>query len=284
MRESLTVLIPTYNEENSIRDCLESIKWADEIFVVDSFSADRTLEICREYTDRIVQHEYVNSATQKNWAIPQASHKWVMVVDSDERVSERLHASIERTLENTNGYDGFYVKRESFFLGRLVEHGGWDKDYVLRLFNRERGRYQDREVHARIVVEGREGYLEGPLYHYTYESLDQYFEKFHRYTTWSANDLRAGGRRATWTNLALRPWMRFLKMYVLRRGFLDGKHGLVLSFLAAFNVFTKYARLWEMEAGGEGAEASEAGTAEAPATIRPAASAHAQPEDSRGKS
>ncbi len=278
MRKPLSVVIPTFNVEGCIRDCLESVKWADEIFVVDSFSTDRTLEICREYTDRIVQHEYVNSAAQKNWAIPQASNKWVMIVDSDERVSEQLHASIEKTLENTNGYDGFYVKRESFFLGRLVEHGGWDKDYVLRLFNRERGRYQDREVHARIEVEGREGYLEGPLYHYTYESLDQYFEKFMRYTQWAAADLKADSRRASWVNLAVRPWMRFLKMYVMRRGFLDGKHGLVLSFLAAFSVFTKYARLWEVDAKGSSA-VSGAATRQNRAVAE-----DVQPQSSRGKS
>jgi hypothetical protein len=198
-----------------------------------------------------------------------------MIVDSDERVSEQLHASIARALDNTSGYDGFHVKRESFFLDRLVEYGGWNKDYVLRLFNRERGSYQDREVHSRIEVAGKEGTLEGPLYHYTYESLDQYFEKFNRYTTWSAGDLRSGGRRATWTNLGLRPWMRFLKMYVLRRGFLDGKHGLVLSFLAAFSVFTKYARLWEMEVRGAGESEGE--------PVKTTAPERAQPGASRGK-
>lgn len=246
MREPLSILVPTYNEEIQIRGCLETIKWADEIFVVDSFSTDGTLGICGEYTDRVVQHEYINSAAQKNWAIPQTTHKWVMVVDSDERVSEELKRSILRVLENPDGCDGYYVKRESFFLDKPITHGGWERDYVLRLFNKERGRYQDKEVHACIEVEGAEGRLDGPLYHYTYRSLDQYFEKFMRYTRWAAGDLRTAGRRPTWVNLMIRPWMRFFKMYVLRRGFLDGKHGLVLSWLAAFSVFTKYARLWEM--------------------------------------
>jgi glycosyltransferase involved in cell wall biosynthesis len=247
MGEPLTVLIPTYNEEENIRDCLESVKWADEILIVDSFSTDRTLDICREYTDRILQHEYINSATQKNWAIPQAAHRWVMVVDADERVSEPLRVSVKKALDDPAGCDGFYVKRESFFIGKLIEHGGWEREYVLRLFNRQRGGYQDRSVHARIEIEGKEAYLDGPLYHYTYKNLDQYFEKFLRYTAWASEDLRSGSRRASWANLAVRPWMRFLKMYVLRRGFLDGRHGLVLGMLAAFSVFTKYARLWEKE-------------------------------------
>ncbi len=248
MRAPVTVLIPTYNEEDNIRACLESVKWADELFVVDSFSTDRTLEICREYTDRIVQHEYLNSAAQKNWAIPQASHEWVMIVDSDERVSEELQASILKALENPAGNDGFYVKRETFFLGKLIEHGGWHREYVLRLFNKERGRYQDKHVHACIEVVGRTAHLKGILYHHTYRDLDDYFKKFLRYTKWSAEDLKSWNRGASWSNLAVRPWMRFLKMYVLRGGFRDGKHGLVLSYLAAFSVFTKYARLWEMEA------------------------------------
>ncbi|MBI4831258.1 MAG: hypothetical protein HY801_06825 [Candidatus Lindowbacteria bacterium] len=116
----------------------------------------------------------------------------------------------------------------------------------MRLFNKERGRYQDRQVHACLEVDGKSDYLDGSLYHYTYRSLDQYFEKFRRYTKWDAGDLSSGKRTPSWTNLSIRPCMRFLKMYVMRLGFLDGKHGLVMSMLAAFSVFTKYARLWEM--------------------------------------
>jgi len=278
MREPLSVVIPTYNVENRIRECLESVKWADEIFVVDSFSTDGTLEICREYTDKIVQHEYVNYSTQNNWAVPQTSHKWVMVVDSDERVSERLRDSILKALEGPGDCDGFHVKRESFFLGKPIRHGGWDRDYIIRLFNKERGGHREKSVHPGVEVDGRTGHLEGPLYHYTYESFDEYFEKFHRYTRWAADDLRAGGRRATWANLAVRPWMRFLKMYVMRRGFLDGKHGLVLSYLAAFSVFTKYARLWEADVGGAAGEAKDARPS------RRAPAEDARPQGSRGKS
>ncbi len=278
MREPLTVLVPTFNEEFNIRDCLESIKWADEIFVVDSYSTDRTPEICREYTDKIVQHEYINSAAQKNWAIPQTTHKWVLIVDSDERVSARLRDSILSTLENPSKYDGYYVKRENFFFDHHIRHGGWERDYVLRLFNKERGRYEDKEVHAHIEVEGKEGYLDGPLYHYTYRNLDQYFGKFLRYTKWAAGDLDTSGRRPSWVNLAVRPWMRFLKMYVLRLGFLDGKHGLVLCWLAAFSVFTKYARLWERSVTTTEEPKEQSHPSSSSSSIK------AQPESSRGKS
>ena len=278
MREPVSVVIATYNVEDRIRDCLSSVDWADEILVVDSFSTDRTLEICREYTDRILQHEYLNYSKQNNWAVPQASHKWITIVDSDEQVSGQLRDSILQTLEDPDDFDGYEFKRENFFLGKPIKHGGWDRDYVVRLFNKERGRHRDKSVHPGIEVDGSIGRLDGPLYHHTYGSFDEYLEKFHRYTSWSAKDLRAGARRATWVNLALRPWIRFLKMYVLRRGFLDGKHGLVLSFLAAFNVFTKYARLWEMEVGdGDDKTAGVESTG-------PAAVARPQTEGSRGKS
>jgi hypothetical protein len=170
-----------------------------------------------------------------------------MVVDSDEQVSKGLRDSILKALDDPGEYDGFNVKRANYFMGKPMAHGGWDRDYVLRLFNKERGRHRPKSVHPGVEVDGAAGLLDGPLFHHPYGSCDEYFEKFHRYTTWSANDLHATGRRSTWTNLALRPWMRFLKTYVLRLGFLDGKHGLVLSSLAAFNVFTKYMRLWEME-------------------------------------
>jgi glycosyltransferase involved in cell wall biosynthesis len=278
MREPVSVVIPTYNVENRIRDCLGSVGWADEILVVDSFSTDRTVEICREYTDRILQHEYVNYSTQNNWAVPQASHKWVMVVDSDEQVSEQLRDSILEALADPGDCDGFEFKRENFFLGKPIKHGGWDRDFVIRLFDKERGRHRERRVHPGIEVDGRARRLDGPLYHHTYGSFDEYFEKFRRYTAWSANDLRSETRQATWINLAVRPWMRFLKMYVLRRGFLDGKHGLVLSFLAAFNVFTKYARLWEMKVGDGDDKAADNESS------GPAAVARPQTEGSRGKS
>ena len=135
----LTALIPCRNESVNIRDCLESVKWADEIFVVDSFSTDDTLDICREYTDRIIQHEYVNSAAQKNWAIPQATHSWVLIVDADERVPPDLADEIRRIVADDGPRDGYYLKRRSYFLGRLIHYSGWQHDRVLRLFRRDRG-------------------------------------------------------------------------------------------------------------------------------------------------
>ena len=243
--ETITVIVPTFNEADNIRECLASVRWADDIFVVDSHSTDETVEIAREFTDHIVQHEYVNSATQKNWALGFVKTDWVMVCDADERVSPELAARVQDILANGTRYDGFYIRRLTVFFGKLIRHCGWHKDYLVRLWRVGKGRYEDLEVHADVVVEGPVGRLEEPFYHNTYRDLAHYLEKFGRYTTWAANDLYKRGRRPTWVNLTLRPLWRFFRMFVLRHGFLDGKHGLVLCGLAAFSVFMKYAKLWE---------------------------------------
>jgi glycosyltransferase involved in cell wall biosynthesis len=252
-REKLSILVPTYNEERNIRACLESARWADEVVVVDSFSTDRTREIAREIADRVVEHEYVNSAAQKNWAIPQVSHSWVMIVDADERVTRELRDEILGVLENNHGLDGFRIRRVNHFLGKRVRFCGWQRDSVLRLFRRDLGRYQDREVHADVIVEGgRVGWLRGRLLHYTFENFEQYLRKFDRYTSWAAGDRGKRTRRVRWWHLTLRPAWRFFRQYVLQLGFLDGQTGLVLCSMAAYSVFLKYAKLWERQQKDEG--------------------------------
>jgi glycosyltransferase involved in cell wall biosynthesis len=245
--EKLTAIIPVYNEEGNLDDCLRALTWADEILVVDSFSRDGTLSIARRYTDRILQHEYVNSATQKNWTIPQARHDWVLIVDADERVTDALREEVRRVLSTTGGpaCDGYRIHRQTYFWGKPIRYCGWQNDRVLRLFNRHKGRYEEKEVHADVVVSGKTGELRSPLIHYTYRDFDQYFAKFQRYTDWGAAELQKRRVKARWYHLLLHPVFRFFRMYVLQRGFLDGLHGLVLCLLASFSVFTKYAKLWE---------------------------------------
>ena len=254
-REKLSVLIPTFNEERHIRACLETVRWADELVVVDSFSTDRTREIAREIANRVLEHEYVNSATQKNWAIPQTSHPWVLIVDADERVTPELRDEILGVLEDSRGLDGFRIRRVNHFLGKRVRFCGWQNDSVLRLFRRDLGRYKEREVHADIIIEsGKVGRLRGELLHYTFDSFDQYLRKFDRYTTWAAGDRAKRTPRVRWRHLALRPAWRFFRQYVLQLGFLDGLTGLVICSLAAHSVFLKYAKLWERQTRGKGQE------------------------------
>jgi len=251
----VTALVPTYNEERNLPLCLESVKWADEILVVDSFSTDGTLEIARKFGARIIQHEYINSATQKNWAIPQASCPWVLVVDSDERVTPELRDEIIRTINSPTPHAGFAIGRLNHFLGFPLRHGGWSprEDTNLRLFLRDKGRYQDRHVHADVEVEGTAGRLNGYLIHYSYQSLDEYFRKMDRYTRWAAKDILARGTKVKWHHLTLRPVGDFFRLYLLKGGFLDGFPGLLIALLSAYYVMVKFSRAWEesIESRGE---------------------------------
>ena len=244
-RRKLTVLIPTFNEEDNIREVIACAQWADEIFVVDSFSTDATPRIAAEMGARVVQHEYVNSATQKNWAIPQASHEWVMVLDADERITPQLRDEIIEFLARPGDVAGLRIFRANHFMGKPIRFCGWQDASVLRVFPRDKGRYLDRQVHADVVVDGPVRVLRNRLLHYTFVSFDQYMRKFDVYTTRAAGDRAARTRRVTFVHLLLRPGWRFFKQYVLRGGFLDGRAGIVICMLAAFSVFLKYAKLWE---------------------------------------
>lgn len=245
MAEPISVIVPTYNEERNVQECLESVAWADEVIVVDSYSTDRTLDIARRHGARIIQREYINSASQKNWAIPQTRHRWVMVVDADERVTPELRDEIRRHLAEGPKHSGYVIRRVNHFLGRRINHGGWARDRVLRFWDKTRGRYQEKEVHADVEVDGPVTELDHPLLHITFRSWDSYLGKIDRYTSWGADEYIKKGRRAGVLDFVLRPPARFLKRYVLQLGFLDGIPGLMITGIDSWAVFLKYARIWE---------------------------------------
>jgi glycosyltransferase involved in cell wall biosynthesis len=250
MAAKLTVLIPCKNERSNIRSCIESVRnIADEILVADSGSTDDTIEIARGLGCRIIEREYINSADFKNWAIPQAENEWVLVVDADERATPELASEIRKVLSLAHPMDGYRVAFRTFFLGYELKHGGWSTGTSLRLFRRE-CRYQKVWVHADVVVtSGRVGKLKHKFLHYTYWSLEQYFEKFNRYTSHGARDMRARGRKPSVLNLLLHPPTNFLKFYILRGGFLDGVPGFLMSALSAYYSFVKHAKLWALAHG-----------------------------------
>jgi glycosyltransferase involved in cell wall biosynthesis len=154
MDNRLTILIPAFNEERNIREAISCANWADEVLVVDSFSVDATPKIAAEMGTRVMQHEYVNSATQKNWAIPQAAMEWVMILDADERITPELRDEIKTFLANPGSDAGLRIRRANYFMGKPIHYCGWQHDSVLRVFRRDDGRYIDREVHADVVVSG----------------------------------------------------------------------------------------------------------------------------------
>ncbi len=248
MRPRLTAIVTTLNEEVNIRECLESLAFVDEILLVDSFSTDRTVEIARSIPRvKVLQREYFGSAAQKNWAMDQVTTPWVLIVDADERVPEALAREIGELLEQGPEADRYYIRRDNVFLDRIIRHSGWSTDKVVRLVRQGTVRYPNRRVHADLGIEGMAPTLLTPMVHYTFRSFDQYMEKFHRYADWGAADLYREGRRAGPVELLLRPLWRFLRMYVVQAGFLDGRHGLVLCALQSCGVFLKWSRVWEWE-------------------------------------
>ena len=242
----LSVIVPCFNEESIIGDCLESVGFADEILVVDSFSKDRTVEIAREHTGRVLQHEFWSHGAQNNWALPQAKHDWVLVLDADERVTPALAAEIEDIL-TAPAYAGYRIPRRNFFLGKEIRHGMWGKDSALRLFHRAKGRYQEKHVHSQVEVNGPVGHCRGTLLHYSYRSLDDYTRKIDRFTRGGALNAFKHGVHSGPGRILSHSLARFFKSYFLKRGFLDGTEGLIIALMEADHAFLKYAKLWEME-------------------------------------
>jgi glycosyltransferase involved in cell wall biosynthesis len=244
----ISAVIIAFNEEKNIRRCLEALAWAGEIVVVDSGSTDATVEIAREFTGRVIDHPFEGYVRQKNFALAQAAQEWVLSVDADEVVTPELLARIREVWpRERERYDGFTVNRLSRFSGKWIRHCGWYPDRKLRLFRRSRGRWEGEELHERVRLEGRTMDLNADLLHYTYESLSENIEKIQRYSTIFAQAQYQLGRRASLMDLLTRPAAKFLKSYFLKLGLLDGRHGLILSSTAAFYVFLKYAKLWELQ-------------------------------------
>jgi glycosyltransferase involved in cell wall biosynthesis len=242
----LSVTIITYNEEKNIRDCLESVAWTEEIIVVDSFSTDRTLEICQEYTDKIYRKTWEGYARQKNSALEKASFPWILSIDADERVTPELRKEITSVFEGNNSLDGYYIPRRNFFLGRWIRHGGWYPDYTMRLFKKGKARFVLREVHESAVISGTTGYLKNPLEHYTYKSISDFLQRMDHYSTLSAREYFQRGGRGGSLHILFAPLLTFVRMYILQRGFLDGYLGFLLSVLYSYYTLTKYAKLKEL--------------------------------------
>jgi len=269
---SLSVLIPVFNEEANLPACLESVKaLADEILVIDSFSTDRTVEIAKAAGARVLQHKYVNSAAQKNWAIPQCRHDWVLIVDADERVTPELASEIRTLLARPENpeQDGYFVVRRNYFLGSEIRHCGWETNDVQRLFRRDLGSYAKREVHADVEVKGgRSGRLNAKLDHITcpctLEGLNRYFQRFNRYTTQAAERYHREGRRPRFVSFFVHPGWEFFKLYVFKRGFLDGIPGLAICAFCAFTRFVRYMKLYvRLRSGMPPPQAYDQGTTEA---------------------
>lgn len=246
----LTAIIPTGNEEKHIREAILSVSFADEILVVDSYSTDNTVAIARENGARVIQREYGNSASQKNWAIPQATHEWILLLDADERVNELLREEIQQTLQKPTA-DGYWIYRQNHFMGRKINYSGWQGDKVIRLFRRSLSRYEDKEVHAEVLVKGQVGKLRHKLDHFTYKSLEHFLSKADRYTTWGAYDRVNRSGSVSAYHLFLKPLFTFVKKYFFQLGILDGKVGFILAAHSGYYIFLRSLKLWRIQQGEE---------------------------------
>jgi glycosyltransferase involved in cell wall biosynthesis len=252
----LSVTMITYNEEERIQGALESIKWADDIVVVDAGSTDRTVEMARVYTDRIVVRDWPGFVAQKNFALKQTRYEWVLSLDADERLSPALQEEIQRLCRSGMMADAYYVPRRAYFLGRRIRHSGWYPDYKLRLFRKTCAQWQGGAVHESVRVTGTVQVLHGDLLHHPYRDLTHNLQKINRYSTFGAQTLYEVGKRAHWYDVTLRPACTFLKKYLLRQGFRDGFQGLLIAVLTAHANFAKYAKLWEMQHASQAGDVS----------------------------
>ena len=238
----LSVIIITKNEAENIRACLDSVKWADEIIVVDSGSSDATVEICRELGAQVHEHDWPGFGMQKNRAVSYASNEWVFSLDADERVTPELQSQLIKAMEG-GSEDGFYVPRLSQFCGRFIRHSGWYPDYVLRLFKRTKGRFSDDLVHERVILEGTAGRLSSPLLHYSYLNQADVQRKTGQYARAGAMQMFKNGKTPTLADAPLRAGWAFVRTYFLRLGFLDGIAGFNIALMNCRTTYLKYQQL-----------------------------------------
>jgi glycosyltransferase involved in cell wall biosynthesis len=244
---SLSVTVITLNEEAHLVPCLESASFADEIVVLDSNSTDATVALARQFTDRVLTVPWEGFGKTKNRAIEAASGSWIFVLDADERITPALQQEIVQIVQADGPLDGYRVPRRNHFCGRLIKYLGWYPDYSIRLFRKSKARFVEREVHESVEVQGRVGTLQQPMLHYTYKSISDFVLRMDRYSTLAAQELVWLGKRPLPGELVWRPLLTFLKLYIFKRGFLEGRDGYTLAYLYSTYNFLKYYKFRELK-------------------------------------
>lgn len=248
MPHAITVVIITKNAAPWLPACLDSIRFADEIMVVDSGSTDDTVTIAHRFGARVMVQTWLGYGPQKHFAVTQALHDWVLCLDADERVTDALQASIRAELA-APAFNAYEMPRRNRFLGRWLGHGEGYPDWCLRLFDRRHARWSDDAVHEKVITNQPVGRLRGDLLHESQVTIADYLAKQNQYTTLQAERLHAAGHRASILHLLVNPLVRFIKFYFVRRGFLDGIPGLIHILIGCANTFNKYAKLIERQRG-----------------------------------
>jgi glycosyltransferase involved in cell wall biosynthesis len=250
--EKVTAALIVKNQEKHIIECMESIKWADEIIILDGFSTDRTVEICRDYTDKIFEKEFEGFNIERAFLISKASNKWILFVDSDMVILPEL-ADEMKTVMMDPAFSGYQMRGLTVYLGRPIKHCGWFEPTYPRLFNKERGYYDTRlkYIDNFVIPDNRIGTLKNYFIHYGYKDISEHVVKIDRYSTLNAYDLDIKGIKIGWHNivyyLVIKPIMVFIYKYIYKLGFLDGFPGFAVSSLSAATYFVSYMKLYEMQ-------------------------------------
>jgi len=247
----ITAIIPTLNEEFNIGAAIKSVGFADEIMVIDSFSDDNTVALAKKLGVRVIQREFDDFSSQKNHAIHLAKHNWIYILDADERVNEALKDEILAAVQNSKEYVGYYIFRAFYFFDKKINYGGWQRDKVIRLFKKDKCKYDGKLVHELIDYNGEIGVMNNKIEHYSYQNYDYYSSKLDQYTSLQAEELFAKHRKVNVYHVTIKPIYRFFSHYILRFGFLDGFPGFVLANHHAYGVFTRYVKLWMLYRGNK---------------------------------
>lgn len=242
----VSVCIITLNEEQNIRECLESVRWVDEIVVIDSGSKDRTVPICEEFGARVYQQPFKGFRDQKNDALDKVSHEWILTIDADERVTDSLRDEISTLIKSSSEIDGYFIPRINFYGTKCIKHSGWHPDYVLRLWKKSKGRWIGKNVHEKAEVNGKVGYCQGTLNHYSYRNVSDYLKRIDHYSSLSAQEKFLRGKRFSTLRLLFKPILRFLKSYLWKLGFLDGTEGVIIAVSSGYLTFMEEVKLREL--------------------------------------
>lgn len=239
----ITAIIPTFNEEKNIEDAIKSVKFADEIIVIDSYSTDKTVELANKFGVRLIQRVFDDFSSQKNYAIDQASNEWIYILDADERVTESLEKEIITAVKDPKNFVGFYVYRTFYFIGRKIKYC-CRRDKVARLFSKKHCKYDGKLVHEVIQANGELGFLKSKLEHYSYRGFDHFISKLNQYAWLQAKQLHDRGEKVTIFKILIKPPARFFIHYFVRLGCLDGFPGFVIAVTQSYGVLTRYVKLW----------------------------------------
>ena len=243
----VTVTVITKNEAEALADALKSVSWADEVIVIDAESTDSTVDIARRFTDRVYVRPWPGYIDQKNHAASLASHDWILSLDADERVTPALAEEIQSVMRTEPSAAGFRMPRVSFYFGKWIRTTDMYPDYQLRLYDRRRARFAGMYVHESVRADGSVDSLKNELEHHPYKDLSEHLIRMDRYTTLAASQMHAQGKRATSAQLFFHPRLAFLRNYILKGGFRDGRAGLIISLMNSYYVFLKFAKLFELQ-------------------------------------